>query len=303
VPRPWVRRRRPWGVVTVREWGGRRCPCALVVRGWAFIVRGWGVVSSSFLVVGSRGHGRSSSRKSPSTWYTRMGVPRQRLGGGALGRCSRRRRRPGSAPSSVSGASSSVRVRGWWALVLCRVCRLWVTLGCRLWVVGFIRGGCTSFVASTPFVGGGTGSSSPFIGDGAGPWCMVVWALVRRSSVVVVGPRRRSCTLAWDLARRSWYWALVAVHRWRCWAVLLGARRVIRGWCWWALVAPFVGGGGTPLRFSCAMVRGCCWALVALFVGGVGPSRAVRGWCCPASVFVCHGAWVLLVVVLIVIRG
>jgi len=121
-----------------------------------------------------------------------------------LGRCSHHRRRPGSALSSMSGVLSSMRIRGWWALVLCRVCHLWVTLGCCLWVVGFIRGGCTSFMASTPFVGGGTGSSLPFIGDGAGPWCMVVWALVRRSSVVVVGPHRRSCTLAWDLARHLW---------------------------------------------------------------------------------------------------
>ena len=42
------------------------------------------MVVLSFVVVGSCGHGRSSSGKQLSTWNTLMGMPRQQFGGGAV---------------------------------------------------------------------------------------------------------------------------------------------------------------------------------------------------------------------------
>jgi len=117
--------------------------------------------------------------------------------------------------------------------------------------------------------------------------------------MVVLGPHRRSCMLAWVLIHRSWYWALIAVrgwwywalitiHWWRCWAlvvhvvlpssfvdgvaghsshyswvVVVDPSHAVHGWWWWALVTPFMGGGGVPCWFSCAMVCGCSslWSL------------------------------------------
>jgi len=54
-------------------------------------------------------------------------------------------------------------------------------------------------------------SSVVVLGPRRRSW-MVVWGLVRRLCVVVLGPRRRSCNLAWVLVRRSWCWVLVAVR-------------------------------------------------------------------------------------------
>jgi len=47
---------------------------------------GWwlSVVVLSFVVMGSCGHGRSSSGKQLSMWNALMGMPRQRFGGGTV---------------------------------------------------------------------------------------------------------------------------------------------------------------------------------------------------------------------------
>jgi len=47
---------------------------------------GWwsSVAVLSFVIVGSCGHGRSSSGKELSTWNALMGMPRQPFGGGAV---------------------------------------------------------------------------------------------------------------------------------------------------------------------------------------------------------------------------
>jgi len=117
--------------------------------------------------------------------------------------------------------------------------------------------------------------------------CMVV--LGPRSPFVVLGPHRCSCNLAGVLVHHSCYWALVTVGGWWYWVLvavhatwhgssftvhatgplsLLGVGGTgsslpfisggagICGWCCWALVALFMGGGGAPCRVSCAMVHG-----------------------------------------------
>jgi len=83
---------------------------------------------------------------------------------------------------------------------------------------------------------GGAGSLSPFVGDSAGPLCMVVWGLVRRLLVRVMG-----CCLC--------LWALITVHG-----------------CPWAVItvcalSEVVDGGGAHLLGDVALLSFLLWWL------------------------------------------
>jgi len=139
----------------------------------------------------------------------------------------------------------------------------------------FIGGGTGP---SLLFMHGGTGPSSPFMDGGVGP-CSPFMRGGAGSLFTVRGTGCSSLLIGGGAGRLLFMWYC----RRHLWMVLPGAHCIIHGWWWWALVAPFVGGTGAPLRFSCAMVR------VAPHCGPGCHSRVRVMGCCSCL-------WVLIVV-------
>jgi len=94
----------------------------------------------------------------------------------------------------------------------------------------FVCGGAgSSFAihgAGSSFAVHGAGSSSLFVQPGRGPHPLFVLLGPRCCwGLVVLGPHRRSCNLAWVLVCHSCYWALIAVrYSWVVVVPLVGFR-------------------------------------------------------------------------------
>jgi len=103
------------------------------------------------------------------------------------------------------------------------------------------------------------------MGTGRPLWLVV---LGPRLPFVVLGPHRHWWVV---LVPRRQLQVVLLGPRHFLWVEWLGAGRIVHGWWWCALVAPFVnGGGGAPS--SVFMRHGCCHCR-----GGLVVARG-RGW-------------------------
>ena len=104
---------------------------------------------------------------------------------------------------------------------------------------------------SSPFVASGEGPSLPFISGGVGPHSPLVHGGVGPSSPFMPGTVGPSSSFGLGLSftvsgagGSSSCMDGAAGARCFSWVEVLGARRIVRGWWWCALVSPFLGGGG-----------------------------------------------------------
>jgi len=93
----------------------------------------------------------------------------------------------------------------------------------------------------SPFVASGEGPSLLFISGGVGPCSLLVCGGVGPSSPFMPGAVGPSFTVCGAGGSSSWVDSAAGAHCF-LWVEVLGARRIVCRWWWYALVSPFLGG-------------------------------------------------------------